>query len=109
MFIVDRSQSRQSAEDAYRQRLIALYEARIHPLRLADHLNMVEALHDFFPDYLQLQLGQSDPDATMNAEAETDVGARPGPVNNELVRTIDPLAAAVPRGAPHHDPVSRPE
>jgi hypothetical protein len=46
-----------SADDARRQGLVTFDEAGIHPLGFADHLNVIEALQDFFPDYLQLQLG----------------------------------------------------
>src|SRR5216683_2619091 len=98
--------ARQSAGDANRQGLVALDEARIYPLGLADHLNLVEPLQDFFPDYLQLKLGQSEPNAAMNAEAEGDVGTRPGTVNDEVVRTLDYLVVAVARDVPHHDLVT---
>src|SRR6202790_461946 len=96
----------QSAGDANRQGLVALDEARIYPLGLADHLNLVEPFQDFFPDYLQLKLGQSEPNAAMNSEAEGDVGTRPGPVNDEVVRTLDDLVVAVARDVPHHDLVT---
>src|SRR3984893_8504324 len=98
--------ARQSAGDANRQGLVALDEARIYQLGLADHLNLVEPLQDFFPDYLQLKLGQSEPNAAMNTEAEGDVGTRPGPVNDEVVRTLDYLFVAVARDVPHHDLVT---
>ena len=62
----------------HRQGLVALDEAGIHPLRLADHLNVVEALEDFFPDDLQLQLGQPDADAAMDAEAERQMRCAAG-------------------------------
>jgi hypothetical protein len=64
------------AGNAHRQGLVALHKTR-NPLGLANHLNMVEALEDFFPDDLQLQLCQSDSDTTMNPEAEGKMGARP--------------------------------
>src|SRR3954452_12482954 len=97
IFIIPRSQTvaAGSAGDADRQRFIAFDEAGIHPLRLFDQLNMVEALHDFFPDDLQLQLGKPDSDATVNAEAERDVGARPRAVDDEVVRAFDHLVVAV--------------
>src|SRR5258705_5067037 len=95
-----------SAGNADRQGLIAFHKARIHPLGLADHLNIGEPLHDFLPDDLQLQLGQSDSHATVNAEAEGEVGARPGAVDDELVGTIDHLVVAVARDVPHHDLVT---
>src|SRR3982074_1961715 len=96
----------QSAGDANGQGLVALDEARIYPLGLADHLNIVEPLQDLFPDYLQLQLGQSEPNAPVHTEAEGDVGTRPGPVNYEVVRTLDDLVVAVARDVPHHDLVT---
>src|SRR5882724_2650019 len=107
MFIVDRPQipgptKYRSAGDTHRQGLVAFDKAGIHPLGLADHLNVAEALHDFLPNDLQLQLGQSDPDATMDTEAEGDVGARSGTVDDELVGTIDDLFVAVTRDVPHH-------
>jgi hypothetical protein len=39
----------------------------------------------------------------MNTEAEGKMGARPGPVNDELVGTIDDLFVAVAGDVPHHD------
>src|SRR5215467_1720716 len=42
----------------------------------------------------------------MNTEAEGKMGARPGPVNDELVGTIDDLFVAVARDVPHHDLVT---
>src|ERR1700716_4606818 len=45
----------------------------------------------------------------MNAEAEGDVGARAGPVDDELVGTVDYLIVAVTRDVPHHDLVALPE
>src|ERR1700694_1103296 len=95
-----------SAGDADRQGLIALHKTRIHPLGLGDHLNIVEALEDFFPDDLQLQLGQPQADAAVNTEAERDMGARPRPVDDELIGTIDYLFVAVARDIPHHDLVA---
>src|SRR3954454_19647913 len=94
------------AGNADRQGFVALDEAGIYPLRLADHLNIVEALEDFFPDNLQLQLGQPDPDAAVDAEAERDMGARPNTVENEVVGTFDHLLVAVARDVPHHDLVA---
>src|SRR3981189_616938 len=42
----------------------------------------------------------------MNAEAEGDVGARAGPVDDELVGPVDYLIVAVTRDVPHHDLVT---
>src|ERR1700733_3013822 len=93
---------RASAADAHRQGLVTLHKARIHPPGLSDHLNMVEALEYLFPDNLQLKLRQPDPDAAVDAEAERDMGARPRPIDDELVGTIDRLLVAVAGDVPHH-------
>src|SRR6201991_3661925 len=61
-----------STRETGRQRFIAFDEAGIHPLGFPDHLYMAEALHDFFPNDLQLQFGKPDSDAAVNAEAERD-------------------------------------
>src|SRR6202011_694509 len=86
--------------------LIALDEARIHPLGPAYHLNFVEPLQDLLPNDLELQLGEPDPDAAVDAEAERQMLARPRPVDQELVRTLDRLFVAVARDVPHHDLVA---
>src|SRR6478735_234449 len=90
------------ADNPDRQGLVTFDEAGIYPLRLPHHLNIVEPLEDFFPDNLQLQFRQPDPDATMNTEAERDVGARPGAVDNEVVGAVDHVLVAVARDVPHH-------
>src|SRR3954452_17893876 len=92
----------QLSGDPHRQALIALYKARIQPLGLLDHLNVLKAPEDFLPDDLQLQLGKPYPDATMNAEAKGDMRAWPSPVDDELIRAIDDLFVAVSRNVPHH-------
>src|SRR3954454_9596553 len=93
--VVPRVVRRRSAGNSDRQGLVPFDKARIHPLGLADHLYIVEPLQDFFPDNLQLQLGKSEPDATVNAEPEGYVGSRPSPVDDELVGTIDDFLIAV--------------
>jgi hypothetical protein len=65
------------AGNAHRQGLVALHKTRIHSFGFANHHNIIEALEDFFPDDLQLQFGQSDPDATMNTEAEGNLNVLP--------------------------------
>src|SRR6185312_8197447 len=92
--------------DADRQGLVTLHEAGIHPLRLADHLNIVVPLEDFFPDDLELKLCKPDSDAAMDAETEGDVGARPRAINDEFVGAIDHVFVAVARDVPHHDLVT---
>src|SRR4051794_3286783 len=91
-----------SAGDTHRQGLIALHKAGIHPLRFADHLNIVEPLEDFFPDDLELQLCQPDADTAMDTEAEGEMGARPGAIDDEVVGTLDSLLVAVAGDVPHH-------
>src|SRR6185312_7144136 len=71
-----------SRGDTNRQGFVALDEAGIHPLGLVDHLNLVEALEDFFPDDLQLQLGKTHADAAMDAEAERQMRARPRAIDD---------------------------
>src|SRR5207245_3909203 len=88
--------------DARRQGLVAVDKARIDPLRLADHLDIVEAFQDLFPDDLQLQFGEPQAHATVDAEAEGDVGARARAVNDELVGTFDSFFVAAARDVPHH-------
>src|SRR3954453_15979432 len=83
------SSEARSAGDPDRQGLIAFHKARIYPLRFLDHLNIAEALQDFFPDNLQLQLGQPQSYATMNTEPKGDMGARARPIDDEVVGTID--------------------
>jgi hypothetical protein len=51
---------------------------------------------------LQLHLAQPVAHATVDAEAERDVLARPGPVDDELIGVLDRLAVAVARQVPHH-------
>src|SRR6185437_10840670 len=70
--------------DAHRHRLEALHEVRVHPLRLADHLDLREAAQDLLPHDAQLHLGQPHADAAMDAEAEGDVLARPLAIDDEL-------------------------
>src|SRR6187402_390448 len=77
--------------NAHRQLLDAADEARIDALRLADHLDAVETLQHFLPDDLQLQLGEAHADAAVDAEAERQMGAGPGAVDNEFVGLLDAL------------------
>src|SRR5262249_35867560 len=84
----------------YRQGLVALDEAGINPLRLIDHLDLVETLEDLLPDDLQLQLGEPHADAAVDAEAERDVRARPRAVDDEIVRLLDHVLVAVARDVP---------
>src|SRR6266487_2862794 len=94
------------AGDPDRQGLVAFDKTRIHPLGFADHFNILETLENFFPDDLELQLGQPDSNAAMDAEAEGNVGTRPGAVDDEVVGAVDRLLVAVARNVPHHDLVA---
>src|SRR5450631_4678636 len=71
--------------NAYRQGFDAAHEAGIRPLRLAHHFDPVEALQHFLPDDLQLQLGEPHADAAMDAEAERQMGAGAGAIDDEVV------------------------
>src|SRR5579883_1211477 len=59
-----------SAWNPDRQIFDAAHEAGIEPLRLAHHLDGLEALQDLLPDNAQLQLGEAHADAAVDAEAE---------------------------------------
>src|SRR5947208_7582873 len=85
------------AGDPNRQGLVAFDKTRIHPLGFADHLNIIEPIEDLFPDDLELQLGEPDSDAAVDAEAEGNVGARSGAVNNEVVGAVDHILVTVAR------------
>src|SRR5579871_2560526 len=92
--------------DPHRQMIVALDEARIRPHRLTDHLDLVEALENLFPDDLELQLGKPHADAAMDTEAERQMVARPLAVDDELERLLDRLVVVVARDVPHHDLVA---
>src|SRR5215203_5792097 len=94
------------AGDADRQGLVAFDETRIYPLRFVDHFNIIVPLEDFFPDNQKLQLRKPDSDATVDAEAEGNVGAGAGAVDDEVVGTVDHVLVAVPRNVPHYDLVA---
>src|ERR1700740_1948239 len=83
-----------------------LHETRIHPLGRPNHLDIVEALEDLFPDNLELQLGKADADAAVDAEAERQMRAWPRAIDQELVGALDRLLVAVARDVPHHDLVA---
>src|SRR5262245_45291311 len=77
-----------------RQMLIALDEAGVDALRLLDELDAVEALQDLLPDDLQLQLGEAEAYAAVDAEAEREMRARTLAVDDEIVRLVDHLLVA---------------
>src|SRR5262249_39005353 len=86
--------------------LVAADEAGIDALRLANDLDAVEPLQHLFPDDAQLQLGKPHADAAVDAETERQMGARPGAVDDELVRPLDHLVVAIAGDVPHHDAVA---
>src|SRR5437868_14009484 len=94
------------AGDPDRQGLVTFDKTRIHPLGFIDHLNISESLENLFPDDLELQLGQPDSDAAMDAEAERNVGTWPGAVNDEIVGAFDHVLVTIARDVPHHDLVA---
>ena len=65
----------------------AVDEVRESPFRLTRYFDLFKAFDDFFPDDLQLQLGQPVADAAMNAEAEGQMLARILAVDQELNMT----------------------
>src|SRR6476620_4852407 len=92
---VSGSRPAKSAGDAHGQRLVALDEARIDPLRLADHFDALEPLQHFLPDDAKLQLREPHADAAVDAEAERQMGARARPVDDEFLRPVDRFLVAV--------------
>ncbi len=98
-----------SARDAPRQRGAAGTEVGIQAPRFAGKLDAREAFQDLLPEDLQLQLGQAIAHAAMDAEAEGDVLARPGTVDDELVGPLDRRLVAVGRQVPHHHLVTAPD
>ena len=62
--------------DTHGQRFDTAHKARIEPLRLAHHLDPLEALQNLLPDDPKLQFGEPHADAAVDAEAERKMGAR---------------------------------
>src|SRR5665647_3765131 len=85
---------------AYRQGFDAAHEAGINPLRLANHLDPVEAFQHLLPYDSELQFGEPHADAAVDAETERQMGARPGAVDDEVVRLLDAVFVAVARDVP---------
>jgi len=77
-----------SRGNTHRQRFDAAHKTGIDPLRFADHLDAFEALEHFLPHDLQLQFGQPHADAAVDAEAERQMGAGPGAVDDETRRVF---------------------
>src|SRR3954471_13488796 len=96
-----------STRNSYRQRLISLDEARIDPLRRADHLDAVEALQHLFPDDLELELGKTHADAAVDTETEGEMRPRPRPIDDELLGAVDHFFVAVAGDVPHNDAIAR--
>src|SRR5690348_11890152 len=63
-------------------------------------------LQDFLPQDGQLHLGQTVSNATMYAEAEGKMLARPGTIDDEAVWVFDRVFVAVARYVPHGDLVA---
>src|SRR6185437_836974 len=95
-----------SGRYAYRKGFVALDEAGIDSLRLADYLDPVEPLQHLLPDDLQLQFRKPHADAAVDAEAEREMIAGARPVDDELPGTIDHFLVAVARDVPHHHAVA---
>src|ERR1700733_2666447 len=91
-----------SRRNANRQGLDAAHEAGIHPLRLTHHLDPIEALEHLLPHDFQLQFGEPHADAAVDAEAERQMGAGPGAVDDEVVGIYDRLLAPIAGAVPHH-------
>src|SRR3984957_2022186 len=83
------------SRDSHRQFADPVNERREHPLRLADNLDVGQAIEDFLPQNLQLHFGQALADAAVNAEAERQVLAWAGAVDDEPVGLFDRLLVAV--------------
>src|SRR5579872_4405309 len=81
--------SARSAGNSHRQRLVAMDEIRVSPLRLIDDLDRLEALQDFLPHDPQLQFRETQPEATVNPEAESDVVARIAPLDDEVIGVLE--------------------
>src|SRR6202046_1492170 len=95
-----------SGRDPHRQFADPVYEGREHPLRLADDLDSRQAIEDFLPQDLQLHFGQALADAAVNAEAERQMLAWAGAVDDEPVGLFDRLLVAVAGDIPHGDLVT---
>jgi hypothetical protein len=85
---------------------VAPHERRAHAGGFVQHLDHREALEDLFPQDLQLHLGQAVAHAAVDAEAEAQVLARAGAVDDELVGVLDGGLVAVARQVPHRDLVA---
>src|SRR5262249_60291061 len=85
-----------------RQLFDAAREGGVDPLRLADHLDLLEAFEHLLPDDTKLQLGKTHADAAVDAEAEGEVRARAGAVDQEFLGPLDRFLVAVARDVPHH-------
>src|SRR5258706_2685362 len=80
---------------------VGAQEAGLQPHRFFDDLDGREAPEDLLPDHLQLHLGQAIADAAMDAEAEAEMLARAGTVDDEGVRIVDRRLVAIAGDVPH--------
>src|SRR3954452_17765918 len=87
--------------NAHRQGLVTFHKARVYSLWLANNFNGVEPLQHLLPDDLQLQLGKPHAHATVDAEAERQMGSRAGAVDDEVIGVLDYLFVAVAGDVPH--------
>src|SRR6202022_3873823 len=95
-----------SRGNAHRQGFDASHEARIHPLRLPDHFDLVESFQHLLPYDLQLLFGKPHADAAVDAEAERQMRAGAGAVEDEVVGVLDGLFVAIARDVPHHHAIT---
>src|SRR3984893_12686366 len=89
--------------DPHRQFADPVNEGREHALGLADDLDSWQPIEDFLPKNLQLHFGQALADAAVNTEAERQMLAWTGAVDDEAVGVFDRLLVAVARDVPHGD------
>src|SRR5690606_9158923 len=87
--------------DEHLHLLVAFHEERVGALGLLEQPNLREALENLFPDDRQLQLRQAIAHAAVDAEAERQVLARAGPVDDVGVGVLDDLLVTVARDVPH--------
>jgi hypothetical protein len=79
--------------DADWHRAHAVDEVRVGAARRRQHLDDPMTRQQLLPQDAQLQFGEPIADAAMDAEAEGQMLARPRPVDDEIVRILDRVAA----------------
>ena len=79
----------------HRHPRVALHESTGRERWLVQHFDMAEAFHDFLPEDLQLQFGQTVADAAVDTEAERDVPTGIFAIDDEIIRTVpEPFVSA---------------